>query len=234
MTLHKIYKKIIVRINDLFYQLGINRDKDVLVYLGVNHGQGLSSIFRNYKKCYAFEANPEIHKLVSKRFKKYKDVTIINAAVSKEEGEIEFNISNNGVSSSIGSFDENWTNKEVKMIKKIKVKSINLLNFLESKNITFIDDYHSDIQGYDLEVLKTIKPFIDAKKIGAITSEVAKDKYRNIYADLPDNNESAFNDLLSENYTLVSKGEGILIEGEFKEVPDSWWEMDCMWKLKQN
>lgn len=227
----KIIRKIKLKIKDVLYFLNINRNKNVLVYLGLNYGQGFDSIFRNYKKCYAFEANPEIYKSIIKKYKKYKNITLINAAVSLKKGFLEFNISNNGVSSSIGTFDEKWTNKDVKMIKTIKVPSINLSEYLKEQKVTYIDDYHSDIQGFDLEVLKTMKDFINNGKIGTITSEVTKDKYLNIYSNLPNNNESGFNQLLSNNYELVAKGEGILKEGEFNEVPESWWEMDCMWKL---
>lgn len=232
MITPKIIRKIFLKIKDILFRMGFNQKKDVLIYLGVNKGQGFNTLFRNYKVSYGFEANPDLYKTLKETYKKYKNVHIINAAVAREDGYIEFNISNNSVSSSIGTINKNWGNEEIKMIKKVKVPSINLFNFLQKNNIEYIDDYHSDIQGYDLEVLKTLKPFIDKKRIGTITSEVAKDKHKNIYSDLPDNNESAFNKLLKNNYTLVAKGEGILKEGTFNSVPEDWWEMDCMWKIK--
>lgn len=234
MTLYSIKKSIKLTVKDILYYLGYNRNKEVLVYLGLNRGFGINGIFRNYKVCYGFEADPELFKILDKKYKKYKNVHIINAAVAKEDGFIEFNISNNnGASSSIGEFKAEWNNNNtIKMVKKITVPSINLCNFLTKRNVKIIDDYVSDIQGYDLEVLKTLQPFIANKKIISITSEVAKDDKKNIYKDLPDNNLSAFNMLLEQNYNLVATGEGILVEGQFNEVPEDWWEMDCMWRVK--
>ncbi len=92
--------------------------------------------------------------------------------------------------------------------------------------------YLLKIQGMDLEVLKTLGPMIENRKIGRITSEIAKNEYGNVYKDLPDNSENGFNDFLGKNYECVAKGWGILKEGSFKEVPEEWWELDCMWKLK--
>ena len=117
------------------------------------------------------------------------------------------------------------------MIKTIRIPSINLLNFLEERGIRHIDSYISDIQGFDLEVLKTLKPLLDNRQITDITCEVSKDKYGNIYKDIPENNESGFKELLNENYVCIAKGWGVLSEGSFNEVPEGSWEMDCKWKL---
>ena len=118
------------------------------------------------------------------------------------------------------------------MIKSITVPCINLNNFCKQNNIFFIDNYFSDIQGMDLEVLKTMKPMIDKKLIGTITCEVTKNNKRNIYSDLPDNSENGFAKLLDSNYFLIAKGWGALKDYTFDYIPESDWEMDCKWKLK--
>ncbi|MDC9727545.1 MAG: hypothetical protein PSN35_06900 [Candidatus Thioglobus sp.] len=137
--------------------------------------------------------------------------------------------------SSIGKFSKNWEDgrsDKIEMIRVIKVPCINLYNFLQQHNIDLIEDYISDIQGFDLQVLKTLKPYIDKKKIKNITCEVLKNKNTAIYSNLPNNSEEGFNLLLNDNYECVAKGAGILIDGDFSGVPDEWWEMDCKWRVK--
>ena len=211
--------------------------KGVLVYVGLHKGASFDAVFRNYEICYGFEANPELYKKLRTRFRKHENVHIFNVAVTDQDGEIDFNISSNdGASSSVGRFKEEWDNfksGDVRMIKTIRIPSINLLNFLEKHGIKHIDSYISDIQGLDLEVLKTLRPLIDNRQISDITCEVSKDKHGNIYKDIPENCESGFKQLLNENYECIAKGWGVLSDGEFSEVPDEWWEMDCKWKLKQ-
>jgi len=230
----KLKRLIRIRTLDVLYSLGIKKRKGILVYLGVHQGRSFSSIFQRYEACYGFEANPEFCEKLQEDYKRYSNVHIYNVAVAKEKGEIEFNISSNdGDSSSIGNFDENWFNKHIKMVDKIKIPSINLLEFLEDEGIEYVDEYISDIQGMDLEVLKTLSPMITQRNIGRITSEVAKNQYGNVYKDLPDNSEDGFNNFLGENYECIAKGWNKLKDGSFDEVPEHWWEMDCRWKLKE-
>ena len=119
------------------------------------------------------------------------------------------------------------------MVENVTIPCINLLNFCKQNNIVHIDDYISDIQGMDLQVLKTMRPMIESKKIGTIKCEVTKDKYGNIYEGLPDNSESGFNQLLEANYKLVARGFGLLNDNQFDRLPESAWEMDCKWRVKQ-
>lgn len=199
----------------------------------MHKGKAFEIIFRHYKTCYGFEANPELYKQLQKKYKKYPNVHLINAAVNTNNGMTTFNISsNNGESSSIGLFKEEL-GEEIKMIKKIQVPSINLYDFIKKEGISFIDSYISDIQGADLKVLKTLQPLIDNSLIGEITSEVTKDKYGNMYKNISDNSEKGFRQLLGINYQLVATGWGMLKNGVYEKVPDDWWEMDCKWILKK-
>lgn len=205
--------------------------KGLLIYAGLHEGSSFDGIFTNYERCYGFEANPEIFEKLIVKYKRYPHVHLFNVAVSSHDGKTDFNISNMTASSSIGQFDKEFGGG-LTIEKTISVPTVNLYNFLTRHGIDFVDDYISDIQGMDLEVLKTLKPFIQARKIGTITCEVTKNKHRNIYNDLPDNNETGFHDLLHEHYELVATGWGILKDGVFSAVPDHWWEMDCKWKRR--
>ncbi|TRX41252.1 FkbM family methyltransferase [Flavobacterium restrictum] len=229
--LQRLVNAIQIRFISPFRHNYLPKEKQVLVYLGVHTGAGLDELIQSYAVCYGFEANPELYHLLLKKYKKYNNIHIINAAVTDYNGVVSFNISsNNGASSSVGAFKAGW-NDSIKMVRTIKVPAIRLSDFLNEKSINFIDTYCSDIQGNDLTVLKTLESLIRAKKIGSISCETSKDKYENIY-ELGDNSESGFKALLGENYYLAAKGWGILKDGEFVEVDDNWWEMDCKWNLK--
>lgn len=221
--------KLIQPLNHYF----LPKENRILIYLGLHKGSSFDQLISSHKICYGFEANPELYKNLIKKYRLYKNVHIINAAVTDYNGMIKFNISsNNGRSSSIGEFKQDWPN-DVKMIYTIEVTAVRLSDFLEERNIDFIDTYCSDIQGNDLTVLKTLSYWIKNKKIGSITCETSKDTHQNIY-ELGDNSESGFKAILDENYYLAAKGWGVLKDGEYVEVDESWWEMDCKWKLKEN
>lgn len=236
----KVFKNPYKALHYLFILINsyIKKKKDVLVIIGLDPDGEFNILHRGYKKCYGFEANPERYSKLIKKFDKYKNIHIYNAAVADYDGEIEFNISNNnnGASSSIGNFKSDWlkthATQNIKMVKKIKINCINLYNFCQKKDIQFIDDYISDIQGMDLQVLRTMKTFVDNRLIGTIRCEVTKNEHKNIYSDLPDNSENGFNELLNTNYVLISKGWGILVDYKFDKIPKQSWEMDCKWELK--
>ena len=125
--------------NGFMYMLkdmGHQKKNGVLVYVGLHRGEGFDAVFRNYELCYGFEANPELFAGLQIRFRKYSNVRLFNVAVAAEDGEIDFNISSNdGASSSIGHFNnewENYKNGKIRMEQTIRISSINLLNFLGS------------------------------------------------------------------------------------------------------
>jgi FkbM family methyltransferase len=232
-------KKIIIRIRNgikaklvlPFMHNFFKKEYNVLIYLGLHKGDGFDELMPSHRICYGFEANPELYKQLKKKYRFYKNIHIIHAAVTDYNGKIKFNISsNNGASSSIGEFKTGW-NDSIRMVQSIEVPAIRLSDFLDERNVDFIDTYCSDIQGNDLTVLKTLSSWIKRKKIGNITCETSKDTRQNIY-ELGDNSESGFKALLDENYFLAAKGWGILQDGEFLDVDKDWWEMDCKWKLK--
>jgi FkbM family methyltransferase len=206
-----------------------------LIFIGVDPKGEFNILWPGYKICYGFEANPDRFEKLLRKYSAHENIKLFNCAVADFDGEIDFNISSNndGASSSIGTFNEEWRKKnDIEMVKTVKVPCINLLKFLEKNNITYIDDYVSDIQGMDLEVLKTLRPMIEKRQIGSIKCEVTKDAYNNIYKDLPDNSETGFAELLHENYELVAKGHGLLINYKFDKIDEDTWEMDCKWKAK--
>lgn len=229
---YRVVNFIKIRIYAPLHHNFTKKEKHTLLYLGLHKGIGFNEMLKSHKICYGFEANPEFYIPLKKKYRFFKNVHIINAAVTDYNGVIKFNISSNdGASSSIGEFKKDW-NDSIKIVNTIEVPAILLLDFLKDNDINFIDTYCSDIQGNDLNVLKTLSPFLKGRKIGSITCETSKDKYQNIY-ELGDNSESGFKELLEENYYLAAKGWGVLQDGDFTEVDKMWWEMDCKWNLKE-
>lgn len=209
-----------------------------LIYVGAHHGNSLSNFIDQYDQIFAFEANPHFCQILKQRFINNLHVNIINAAVCEKHNDfITFNISkNNGDSSSILMPNEdNELYSCIKTSEQLTVPTVNLLNFCQENKIQKIDTYISDLQGYDFIVLKTLKELIDQGIIHSIQCEVEKNDKPTIYVNQNvenQNKEKNFDEFLGDKYVKVAKGWGVLIEGQFNEVPENWCEFDVQWKLK--
>lgn len=215
------------------------RRSGVLVYAGVHRAGTFARIFTRYEFCYGFEADPELCAQLKRQYRHCESVRIINCAVADYDGEIEFNICNAKGCSSIGDFSARWMREhKLRMVKTIRVRCINLGGFLRDHHVDEVEDYISDIQGFDLQALKTLQAYIDGGKIKNIQSEVSTN--RGLYDGLPDNSLDGFERLLGGNYKLVAKmsskeldeSDGLLQAGQFGEIPANYWDMDCKWTLK--
>lgn len=217
-------------IPQFLFWLARKEKSGTLVYVGMNVGDEFGTLFFKYKRCIGFEANPDNYKKLKSRFSKYQSVEIFNYAASDSDGYVEFNISNNGNNAASGSMGMFSESRHIGSRKQITVESIDLCSFLISLNVTYIDEYISDIEGMDLTVLKTLTPFLDARKIGAITCEVVRDGKGNPYTNIKTNFFSDFGKLLDGKYQLVSSGWGYLTDGTFNDVPQEYTFMDCKWR----
>ncbi len=238
----RIIKNLLAKLNlakELFillpYYFGIKQRKGVLVYVGFHRGESFLTIFYRYKASYAFEANPTLLKYLPKRLHWFTGVHIYNKAVSDKKGELKFNISNDLVSSSIANEMNKKYFPNIKMTRTITVPSINLMEFLKEKRIDFIDEYVSDLQGYDLMVLKTLEPMIKNKKIKNITCEVDRNGFQT-YLDAPDNSIASYEKYLGKDYYLFATGYGHLKKkGEFLDLKNKKEPLiffDAKWQLK--
>ena len=211
---------------------GIKGRKKLLIYVGVNHGSSLMTLLHRYDKVYAFEADPRLAAAAVQKFKRLPHVHIMHAAVTDYDGEIDFFANDNDATSSLSKLKENSMlrfNANMKY-QAITVPAVNLINFCKSHNIEFIDDYISDIQGHDLQVLKTMQPFVEGKKIGTIQCEVYPDGGSSTYMDIFDNGFSSFKQLLEPNFKLVAMDcDTVLKDGLIRNNPE-WTEFDCKWK----
>jgi len=203
-----------------------------LVYVGANIGNSLWGIFDKFDEVYAFEPDPEIFEQLNKRFRQFEWVTLINAACSFDDGESYLHVHPNRVSSGLSEIDVDKYGGEPTG-EPIKIKTINLLNFLKRKGVDYIDFYYSDCQGSDLNVLTTIKEYIDDKKITEMFIETHGNEIF-LYKEL-DNQFSSFKKLLEKNYDFVNASLGRLngkIVSE-DEIPNEEYEWDSYWKVKE-
>ena len=156
------------------------------------------------------------------------NVQIFNYALSDKDETSELFLpdnSNNSASASLSDFssENRYQSKGI-----IKVKCINLGDFLKEMEIISIDFYMSDIEGDDLKALKTLKlDFIDKSLIKKIQVEAVNDLEVNPYKSVS-NFESEIDELLKENYTKIGRGSGMVIEGD----DSSGKTLDLLYQLK--
>lgn len=166
-------KQVYFFINKLLFIIFLKK-KGTLVYIGLNTGETFSRIYYKYKTVIGFEPNPKNYTILEK-FNKQSSVTIYPHAVSDKEGEFDFYLptnENNDASASLSDFassDEVITSRGT-----LKVKTVNIINVLKKHNISFIDKYISDIEGYDFTVLTALKIFLKEKRIAELQVEALK------------------------------------------------------------
>ena len=87
----------------------------------------------------------------------------------------------------------------------------------------------SDLEGLDYEVLKTLKSFIDNKRINYIQHECIINKKSNPYVKFS-NYEHLFNSLLSKKYKQIASGRDKLHVGKFVSMSKKSIYKDILWK----
>jgi len=120
----------------------------------------------------AFEANPSIMPVLEANQRLNKDrmnIKIYNLAIMQEKGVYQF--ADHGNMWCNGGYSENTDHLDNDKIQKIQVNGVNLCQFLKEefkekydelvKKIGFIK---IDCEGYDKEIIKSIKPLIDESK----------------------------------------------------------------------
>jgi FkbM family methyltransferase len=205
-----------------------------LVYIGANVGNSLWGIFDQFDRVYAFEPNPEIFKQLRRTYKQFEWVTLVNSACGNEKTKTKFYVTPNLVSSSLSivstlTHDEDHPQRDYK---EIEVDVINLYDYLLENGIDHIDCYISDAQGSDLNILKTLKKFIDDKKIEYMYIETHGNGLY-LYDDLY-NQFDGFKELLQNNYEIDYINIDRLNMKIYSEMdlPEGEYEWDTAWRLK--
>jgi FkbM family methyltransferase len=214
----------------------------VLIYCGAHKGDGLVNELNgrssyggdgsgDYDKVYVFEANPYLYKILCERFKSDPRINIYNTILTTEHDTymdfhlIDPNGTNKWYSSTItelGDWNPEYfkiSGNTMKQTEIVNLKTTNLHTFCKTEGVDEVFKVITDLEGYDFNILKTLKPMIDDKKIRWIQCEVEPDhqpvKYKNI-----DNKERSFIKLLGNNY----------IESWRDNVPSIYFHVDITWR----
>ena len=213
----------------------IGRASGTLVYIGANRGHGLRRIAHRYAQVFAFEPNPVCFAELEKRFRFKRNVTLINAACSTEEGCTTLFVSNNqGIASSLSPLrsDNVWHDDNGLAVERaIEVRTINVSDYLFRQNVTYIDMYVSDIQEYDLQVLETMKVWIDKKIIKNIQIELSLTGTKSQYINAPNNSIDKAKEILMKNYFMIASGTGTLELNKFIKN-DEFFSYDTLWQSR--
>lgn len=151
--------------------------------------------FRNYfkdAKILAFEPNPQQKNICEQKSSKY-NIDFYPIAISKTDGIVKFNAVDpnckdpNIGASSILNFSDELISQSIQrhnempvQTNKIEVESRNLDNFLIQKGLINIDVIWMDVQGLELEILKSSPKTISRTKLIHLESE-----FRTIYKNQP-------------------------------------------------
>lgn len=132
-----------------------------------------NSVFPN-ADVYAFEPNPDQYNICLKNAN--QKIKVFNLAISSENSERDFYLTkgNIGASSLLKPLDVPFASNQI--IEKITVKSTSLENWIKQNSINKIDIMWMDVQGIELEVLKSLSAE-QLSKISYIHCEASEKPY---------------------------------------------------------
>lgn len=134
---------------------------------------------------------------------------VIEAACGEAAGKAMLNIYNtNGVSSSLGvctqQAREGFAHSDLTCKGQIEVEVINLSDWLVANNIDQVETLLIDAQGMDLTILRTIRPYLEERRIKRIIHECDNTGFR-CYDGIPDNSLAGSIEFFEElgNYRMT-------------------------------
>jgi len=140
-------------------ELLFNKKNPVCFDIGAFHGVWGEGIFRYTSpnaQIYFFEPNPENFTQLQKNMEGFKGATLLNMAISDKDGTLSFKFEG---PTSNSRESENTVNVQCSTIDK----------FFETNQ--YVDIVKIDTEGHDMNVLKTLAPFVREKRVGAIVTE---------------------------------------------------------------
>jgi len=153
----------------------VPRKPATIIDVGANKGQTIDLVQRALKDpiIISFEANPQVSKVLREKYAA-AGVQVENSAVGSTHGTVEFGITENDELSSVLELSRTAGNPfaQTKTNLRVKVPVITLDKYCEEQKVQRIDLLKSDVQGYDLEVLKGAASLLAAKRIEVIIVEV--------------------------------------------------------------
>ena len=196
-----------------FFKKNIIGDIINLIDVGAHHGETIKlfNIKFNIHNIYAFEPSYRNFKVLEKKTKNIKNTNlrIYNHGIGETEGIFDFNESDESQSSTLVkiNYKSNYYKRKKNLLRffkkkqdlffttKVNIKSLG--KFLEEKKIKNVEILKIDTEGYDFNVIKSLK-----NNLGLI-------EY--IYF------EHHFHNMLSKDYTFTQV-HNFLVNNKFKKV----------------
>lgn len=204
-----------------------------LIYIGTNEGYGLEDYVDLYDVVYAFEPDPEMFGKLVDKFEDKNNIVFVNAACADTAGVKTLYVTENRHSTSLSdlsdySLSHGFSGGKA-AFKTFDVACVNLHDYLVEHGIDYVDTLITDCQGSDLSIIKTIKPYIDSKKIGELFCETHGSSVE-LYAGL-NNQFDGFKEILSENYEV----QDFYLDGKLmSKDSEPFVEWDTHWTLKDD
>jgi FkbM family methyltransferase len=154
----------------------MNRDFRTLVFVGTNDTFDVIGLTRQFECAYLFEPIADVAQRLRYKLRRHPNATVIAAACGTEEGVQDFNIINEqGLSSSFGiptvQAKQHYAMADLSVADTVQVPVIHLGKALRRFSITTIDHLRIDAQGMDLEILKTVEPWLKRHDIKTARTE---------------------------------------------------------------
>jgi FkbM family methyltransferase len=139
--------------------------------VGANKGQSIDffSKIRHTAQITSFEPNPDLFEFLSKKYKGFNSVIIVNKGVSNQKQLLTFHINKLDLTSSFESLNPRSKFLEKKALlmgvkpseiirKSINIDTITLRDYIEEHQIKHIDVLKIDTEGHELQCLRGLFP----------------------------------------------------------------------------
>lgn len=143
------------------FVIGLLGKESIIIDLGANRGHFSTEVINDCgATCYAIEAVPRLYQFIpeSPRIRKF------NLAICKADGPVIFNISSQEESGSMSALPDTMIEES------IEIQGMTLKSFIEANNLKQIDLLKMDIEGAEIDLLKSIDDGT-LRKIRQITVE---------------------------------------------------------------
>lgn len=193
---------------------------NLYIDVGAHNGEMAEIVLKQFiiKKLFLFEPNPDCIKNL-KKIKK-KNIKIFNYALGNIEKKVYLNIGHISSMSTINKIEKKSFYTFIKKIliglfylkkniykKKILIQQIPLFKILKNNNINKIDFIKIDTEGYEYNVLKGLKRYLDLVNILLLECHYDDSLIKNY------NFETINKFLVKKNFRLISKNKMFFRKG---------------------